>query len=252
MLRDKRTLKVLICFIFINFLFIGYAFGQVTENKIKQLDIHLVPSKAVIAQIKSFNNLLKKKGILKKYGITPFLDKHPVHLTLYLTDFNIAKLPEIEKNISDLAKKNSTFNFKTTGIVAGKSGFVLLMVNNTKDLNGKLSKQQQLSNQVISLLEKYRYKNAAMPGWVKYYPQKIISFKKYGSPNAFSQFNPHFSILAVSLKNKELKNSFIKDMNKVIKEFKFKPVEAKITAIGVGEVNKDGQITKEIKTIPLK
>ncbi|MCP4180467.1 MAG: 2'-5' RNA ligase family protein [bacterium] len=251
-IRGANYNKILIYLLFFNVFFICNAFGQVTKNKIKQLDIHLIPSGAVTTQIRSFNKLLEGKGILKKYNITPFLIKHPVHLTLYLTDFNVKNLPEIKKNILSIADKNHKFTLKTIGIVAGKSGFVLLMVDNAKNKNGKSNKLQLLSNQVISSLEKYRDKNAVMPGWVKYYPLKIDSFKKYGSPNAFSQFNPHFSILAVSLKNKKKKASFVKDMNEAIKEFKFKPIEAKITAIGIGEVNQDGQITKEIKTIPLK
>jgi hypothetical protein len=250
---DTRTfLKYFICFSFFNVLFIGCVFGQAAKKDIKQFDVHLVPSSSITAQIKSFNALLEKKGILKKYDITPFLVNHPVHLTLYLTDFNSKNLPEIGKNILSIANKNNKFTLRTSGIVASKSGFVLLNVDNGKNKNGKLNNLQLLSNQVISLLKKYRDKNAIMPGWVKYYPLKINSFEKYGSPNAFSQFNPHFSILAVSLKNKTLKASFIKDMNQAIKEFKFKPVKATITAIGIGEVNKDGQIIKEIKTLSLK
>ena len=52
---------------------------------------------------------------------------------------------------------------------------------------------QQLSNTVVKDLAKYRNKDYPAPSWVKFYPNKLKSFEKYGSPNTFAEFNPHLT-----------------------------------------------------------
>ena len=35
-----------------------------------------------------------------------------------------------------------------------------------------------------------------MPSWVKHYPNKLVAFERYGSPNVFQNFQPHLTLLA--------------------------------------------------------
>nr|WP_245806558.1 hypothetical protein [Francisella halioticida] len=134
---------------------------------------------------------------------------------------------------------------KTANFIASKSGFVMLNIKNSSEL-------QELSNKVVNNLAKYRNKNYPAPSWVKYYPSKLESFKKYGSPNTFNQFNPHLSILAADLQNDKARNNFERDFNRIIQNTNLKAENFKIKAIGFGEVDKYGQVTKPLHIYNLK
>ena len=213
-------------------------------NDATQYDIFLIPSQQAHNYIKTFDDSLATTGLLEKYKVTPFIKNHPVHATLYLTSFQPKYIPNIENQIQNIADNTKTFDIKTSNLVAGKSGFLMLNLYNSEKL-------QNLSNTVVTELSKYRNKNYTIPSWVKYYPTKLESFKKYGSPNTFSEFNPHFSILAADLKTAKSMSSFVKDFNKIIKNANLKPTSFKIQAIGFGEVDNNGQVTKILRTYKL-
>ena len=149
------------------------------------------------------------------------------------------------QNLAKIAKNTSPFDIKTDKFIAGKSGFVMLNIQNSPKL-------QKLSNKVVTDLSKYRNKDYAAPSWVKYYPTKLKSFKEYGSPNTFNQFNLHLSILAANLDSDKARASFENDFNQIIQETKLKPERFKIKAIGFGEVDKYGQVTKSLHIYNLK
>ncbi|ALB01732.1 membrane protein [Francisella persica ATCC VR-331] len=205
----------------------------------KQNNIYLIPENTADKYIKEFDDYLAKTNVLEKYKTTPFIKNHPVHLTLYLTSFDGKHITDIQNKLAQIAKNTKPLYIKTTGFSAGKSGFVILDIQNSQTL-------QQLSNTVVKNLAKYRNKNYPAPSWVKFYPNKLKSFEKYGSPNTFSEFNPHLSILAANLQTDQVRESFIKDFNEIIKNTKLKPTSFKIKAIGFGEVDENGQVTKTL------
>ncbi|MFC4891656.1 2'-5' RNA ligase family protein [Pseudofrancisella aestuarii] len=233
--------KKVIVILLITVSFISVSFS----SSFKEYDIHLIPSKEVTLYIKDFNEFLDSKGLLKKYNITPFIINHPAHITLYLTGFSPEKIPFIEENIKNITQNISEFNIELTNINVNNSGFIMLDVENSNEL-------KLFSDTVVSSLSQYRNNEYPIPEWVKYYPQKNKSFTKYGSPNTFSEFTPHFSIMAISLDDEQQKQNFIKDMSNAIAEFRARPIKAKIVAISLGEVDKNGQIIEELLTIPLK
>ncbi|MEY8714454.1 2'-5' RNA ligase family protein [Francisella philomiragia] len=222
-------------------LFILFAFLFITldsfAESFKQYNVYLIPDTTADKYVKEFDDSLAKTNVLEKYKTTPFIKNHPVHLTLYLTSFQSKYIKDINSQLANLAKNTEPFYIETTGFSAGKSGFVMLDIRNSQSL-------QQLSNSVISNLAKYRDKDYPAPSWVKFYPSKLASFEKYGSPNAFAEFNPHISILAANLQTDQERNSFDKDFNEIIKDTKLKPISFKIKAIGFGEVDENGQVTK--------
>ncbi len=239
----RKTAVVLGCLFWVS----GTVFSSMIKpEKHAQLDVHIYVSSSVSKQIQAFNLFLMKKGLLKKYNVTPFIENYPVHLTLYLTGFKTEKIPAIESEVASIAGWWDKFSISTSKIVAGKSGYVLLIVKNNQK-----SHLQKLCNTVTAKLEKYRYKDYKMPEWMRFYPEKQISFQKYGTPNAFRQFNAHFSIFSAKLKNDDERNSFIKDMNDAITKFKFKSIDVKVKGIGIAYVDQFGQITKEINNYPL-
>jgi hypothetical protein len=211
----------------------------------KQYNIYLIPSSNATSYINSFNTLVKKDNLFAKYNIKPFTKDHPVHLTLYLTSFQNKNLTQIKQSVKNIADTNKAFTITTSDITVGKSGFVMMDLEHSKEL-------QHLSNTAISDTSQYRDKEYPMPSWVKFYPNKQKSFEKYGSPNAFGNFDPHFSILAANLKDEKLRNSFVTDFTAAIKEFDAKHTKVKIIGIGFGEVDADGQVTKVLQTNKFK
>ncbi|MDE4973995.1 2'-5' RNA ligase family protein, partial [Francisella tularensis subsp. holarctica] len=93
---------------------------------------------------------------------------------------------------------------------------------------------------------KYRDKDYPAPSWIKFYPIKLSSFEKYGSPNAFAEFNHHISILAANLQTDQDRDNVDKDFNEIIKNTKLEPISLKIKAIGFGEDDENGQVTKTL------
>ncbi|OIN83301.1 2'-5' RNA ligase family protein [Francisella sp. TX07-6608] len=224
--------------LFILFAFLFIALDSFAEN-FKQYNIYIIPDTTADKYVKEFDDSLAKTDVLEKYKTTPFIKNHPVHLTLYLTSFQSKYIKDINSQLANLAKNTEPFYIETTGFSAGKSGFVMLDIKNSQSL-------QQLSNVVIKDLAKYRNKDYPAPSWVKFYPSKLVSFEKYGSPNAFAEFNPHISILAANLQTDQERDSFDKDFNEIIKNMKLKPTSFKIKAIGFGEVDENGQVTKTL------
>ncbi|AEB27792.1 hypothetical protein FNFX1_0844 [Francisella cf. novicida Fx1] len=224
--------------LFILFAFLFIALDSFAES-FKQYNVYLIPDTTADKYVKEFDDSLAKTNVLEKYKTTPFIKNHPVHLTLYLTSFQNNHIQDIENQLANLAKNTEPFYIETTGFSAGKSGFVMLDIKNSQSL-------QQLSNVVIKDLAKYRNKDYPAPSWVKFYPSKLVSFEKYGSPNAFAEFNPHISILAANLQTDQERDSFDKDFNEIIKNTKLKPTSFKIKAIGFGEVDENGQVTKTL------
>ncbi|MBK2258788.1 2'-5' RNA ligase family protein [Francisella philomiragia] len=224
-------------------LFILFAFLFITldsfADDFKQYNIYLIPDTTADKYVKEFDDSLAKTNVLEKYKTTPFIKNHPVHLTLYLTSFQSKYINDIESQLAELAKNTEPFYIETTGFSAGKSGFVMLDIKNSQSL-------QRLSNSAISNLAKYRDKDYPAPNWVKFYPSKLASFEKYGSPNAFAEFNPHISILAANLQTDQERDSFDKDFDEIIKNTKLEPISFKIKAIGFGEVDENGQVTKTL------
>ncbi|OEZ33207.1 hypothetical protein AS144_04240 [Francisella endosymbiont of Amblyomma maculatum] len=205
----------------------------------KRYNIYIIPANTADKYIKEFDDFLAETNVLEKYKTTPFIKNHPVHLTLYLTSFESKYITDIQNELAQIAKNTKPFYIKTIGFSARKSGFVMLDIQNSQTL-------QQLSNTVVKDLAKYRNKDYPVPSWVKFYPNKLKSFEKYGSPNTFAEFDPHLSILVVDLQTDQVRESFNKDFNEIIKITKLKPTSFKIKAIGFGEVDENGQVTKTL------
>ena len=250
--KDRLIRNAALFFILLGAALITFnVLAEDTGGQYQDIDIHLSVSDKIKDQIEEFNSYLSKSGILKKYNITPFLKDHPVHITLYLADFDVGKLEEIKAEVKQIAARWKKFEIKTTGIEASKSGYVMLEVNNEKDKNGDNNKLQTLSDEVIFNLMEYRDKQAEAPGWVKAFPGKEKSFNLYGTPNAFMEFSAHCSILAESLTNPDQQAAFFKEMDELVKNYDYKSTEAEVLSIGIGYVDEFGQMTKEIGDYPL-
>lgn len=197
--------------------------------------LKLKPKNPIETLIQAFNQFLETNQLM----ITPYLQSHPLHLTLYLADYQQKQIPSLIKKMAAIAKQNQPLLLTTAKFIANESGYVMLSVKN----EGRL---QELSNQVLFSLADLRDKNTIIPAWAAQKKARRALFKRYGSPNVLNYFNPHFSIFTaggLSVKLQLLIEQFIKRH--------VKPVQASAYAIGIGVADEQGQIVRELNSISL-
>ena len=219
--------------IFIVFLMCCVGVGAETFH---DFDVHLVLEPKIENTIKKFNRRLEQEGILKKYKFQPFLNQGDcVHITLYLTSYNTKNEAKIENIVEEIASTTKPFKVSVSRISVAGGGFIMLWFENSEQLD-------QLCQLTIDKLAPLRNKNSEIPAWAKSIPAKLESFKKYGTPNAGSQFVPHISIAAKAFSDSNKEKQFMYDINKVINSFKLNKVQANAIGLGVGRADSNGQM----------
>lgn len=214
------------------------------KPEIVSVDVFIKCSSNVDETITAFNDSLNSEGLIKKYGLKPFIENHPVHLTLYLTDYDITELEKIKDYVKSIAQNTKSFQIETTNFTLSSGNWILLGVKKNEQL-------QKLSDEVISKLNTLRYKKSEVPSWAMNIPAKKESFEKYGSPNAFSQFDPHFSVLAADIP-KEKQKAFTSDINLILGLSSIEPITTEVESIGIGFTDNYGQVTKIEALFPLQ
>lgn len=221
-----------------------------TASKYRDINIYLKFSDDISNQISGFNKHLQEQGLLEKYSIVPFIKNHGVHLSLYLTTYDTDSLPLLKEALRKISLKMHKFKIKTLSIESSASNFVMLEVVNSKYSDGSNNLLQVYSDMVVDEFQNLRYKKSEIPGWADSFPAKKRAFELYGSPNVYMQFAPHFSILALDKLPSDEKE-YLSDMQKAVETYKFSPVEADAEFVGIGYVDKNGQLTEEIALFPL-
>ena len=156
-----------------------------------------------------------------------FAQGYQVHLTLYLTEYDSKRLPEIQKIVSQFARRQSKFAISFTGMHSTAGKWLMLDNQPSPEL-------QQLADEITVQLVKLRdKKRATAPIGVSAYPEKVKTFERYGSPNVFAQFNPHVTLLTP------------KEFNDGVAKFEagyaFRPFSAQAVGIGIAQVDALGQ-----------
>jgi len=175
---------------------------------------------------------------LAKQGVNSlFAQGYQVHLTLYLTEYDSKRLPEIQKIVSQFARRQSKFTISFTGMHSTAGKWLMLDNQPSPEL-------QQLADEITVQLVKLRDKNAKLPDWVSAYPEKVKTFERYGSPNVFAQFNPHVTLLTP------------KEFNDGVAKFEagyaFRPFSAQAVGIGIAQVDALGQAKNVLYFKPFK
>ena len=166
-----------------------------------------------------------------------FAQGYQVHLTLYLTEYDSKRLPEIQKIVSQFARRQSKFAISFTGMHSTAGKWLMLDNQPSPEL-------QQLADEITVQLVKLRDKNAQLPDWVKAYPEKVKTFERYGSPNVFTQFNPHVTLLTP--------NEFSDGVAKFEASYTFQPFTAQAVGIGIAQVDALGQAKNVLYFKPFK
>lgn len=218
----------------------------------KEINVYLKFNDPALARVVSqFNNYLETKGIFNKYQLRPFLDKHPLHLTLFLASYPDDRLGDLKQAVAALARRWGPIKLKTTTIFLTKSNYVMLDIDNNRQANGQNSLLQQLSDETVMRLSGLRDLNAAIPLWAESIPEKRRAFTIYGSPNVFFEYNPHFSLMAAVWRDPLQAISFQKEITQLIDSYPFPKLRTGSMAIALGYVDSFGQITEELASFPL-
>lgn len=197
--------------------------------------------------IKDFNQLLKRKGVLSRYHIAPFLNSHPIHITLYLTSYKQQQISEIMKQTQMLAKQQKKIPLSTRQFIASDNGYVMLSVDNCEKL-------QQLSNKTLNVLARLRDKKALIPTWAARDKKRSETFNQWGSPSVLSYFHPHISIFDPEHLSQKQRIRLHAKLQQLINQFSTDhqiKIDATAYTIGVGLADEQGQIVKELGVFEL-
>lgn len=209
--------------------------------------LKLKPHNQVTCLISEFNHFLQDKGLFTSYGIKPFIQDYPLHITLYLTTYNVAQIPAIMKQTQHLAKHHKSFSIITGSFYASPSGYVMLDVGLSQSLH-------QLSYNTLMTLAGLRNHDAKIPQWAAQDPKRQQIFMQWGSPGVMNYYQPHFSIFDPEHLKKKPRGELYKKLQPLVSQFNKKnrvKVNAAAYAIGVGLANRQGQITKELAMFTL-
>ncbi len=196
--------------------------------------------------ILKWNHLLDESGILKEYQFRPFLPQFPLHISLYLSTYEKRSLPKIKKRVRQIVQRQKPFCFYTGEPYLTAGHWLLLGLEQGKRNAKSLGSLQHLSDALVLSLASLRDKKAEIPSWAKANPSKENAFKRYGSPNVFFEFDPHLSLAGPPEANYSKQKTFQQIMSDFIAKHPVRHRCVRVDNIAIGEVNAQGQITREI------
>lgn len=218
------------------------------KSELINVYLKLNPDNEVAKLVNEFNQFLAQEQLLTTYQITPYIDKHPLHVTLYMANYSEAQIPQIIKRVATLAKQEKPILLVTSQLVPFTNGYVMLSVTNASRIQG-------LSNKTLNILSDLRDKHARIPTWAAKDVDRQIVFNQYGSPNVLNYFNPHFSIFSAEHLNKFDSARLYQQLQQLIPQYTKNhqiQIRTKAFAIGIGIADSQGQIIKELKSFTLK
>lgn len=209
--------------------------------------LKLEPSNEIRPLVKAFNHRLEADGLLSAYHIKPYLDSYPLHVTLYLAQYDRQHLPQIIDKIKSLALAEKPVILKTHTWYLSESNYVMLSLARTNPLD-------QLSQKVMEALAPLRDKKALIPQWAATNRTRYQLFSQWGSPNVLSCFLPHFSLInpAVPKNQMPILHSQLQHAIKQFSKTHQKPTQTTARVIGIGIADKEGQIVKELESFSLR
>lgn len=198
-------------------------FAAASPASAGSINVYAIPSGEIEDAVMAVSDKLAELGMesFPKSG-------HAIHATLYLTDYSDDAIADLKTTVEAIAADWSRFPLTARGIEVTPSNWVFVGIEKTNDL-------QRLADQVVLAAAPLRDQSVAAPAWMQNFPDKLPAFERYGSPNVFEQFSPHFTLLA----NEDSPN---------LQAFVAWAKEAKPTAtgsvvgIGIGRADANGQI----------
>lgn len=231
----KKIFLYVICGIIVIFLTTiikNISFAQTASDTLQSQDLLKINIFAVVSPnienaVHAISQDLKEQEDLETFAYKGY----QIHCTLYMTLYPPSALSELTQKVASFAQTVKKFPAKTNGMKITKNNWFFLDLYKDRNL-------QNLSDAVVNFASPLRAITNYIPEWVKDYPEKLEMIKQYGSPNVFSQFEPHLTLLSKS--NGEVLARFY-ERNKQNPKYAT-PIEGEIIGIGIGIADKDGQI----------
>jgi 2'-5' RNA ligase len=206
-------------------------------------------------RIQHLNAFLEDKGIFEKYEIRPFIENYPLHTTLYLSEYETQTIPQIIKTAKRISTNWHQFTIKATTVSVTSGNYVMMDIELKPRQSGLNHIMQEYSDETVMELAKLRDTSAKIPDWAQNIPSKLHAFKRYGSPNVFFEFAPHFTLMAKTFKSQQTAKHFQDDMNYLLTQYEqshpSNQLQIKALGLGLGYANEYGQVTQEITSFKL-
>lgn len=176
------------------------------------LDIH-VPLRS-IPGLCAYNFAIDANLLLRQVGgsdeYVDLFSLHVPHVTLFLTDFDVETI--VHNGTStyttvNQTKLNELFGILQSVVTQHSQTFCRLELSKSHILRGSYAMLsvinrdclQRLSNDMVQATQPFVTPGQAVPDWVMSLPQperirKIKWIQEYGSPNVFTDFDPHITV----------------------------------------------------------
>lgn len=234
----KPVMTKLLSIVLLLFILVAVIASAQTEKFPPQekINVFCVVSKNIEDAFKDAAKALHQEEELESFPIKGY----QVHCTLYMTQYPLGMQNEVLAKIEELASNTKAFAVNSTGLEITSGDWYFMNIERNRNL-------QTLSDSVVELLAPLRAQSDYVPDWAKEFPTKVEYISKYGSPNVYSEFNPHLTFLAKS--DAEKLQRFTgkhadSDFAKII--------AGHVVAIGAGLADRDGQIKEPWKIFPLQ
>ena len=236
-MRNSKWFRYIVFPVVLGFAIAVPSWLRAEEKRIEtdKINVFAVMSENIEDQAKVASVDLKVKENVETFA----LKGYQIHCTLYMTAYPKGNQEKVASIVKKIASDTKKFPVNASGIEVASSDWLFLGLQNNEKL-------QMLCNEVTEKISILRAKSDYVPEWAKSMPEKVECIKKYGSPNVFSQFNPHLTLLS-------------KSDGEMLRRFKAGCagkyydgiVEGKVVAIGYGLADRDGQIKEPIEVFPL-
>ncbi|HAE39458.1 MAG TPA: hypothetical protein DCG57_12590 [Candidatus Riflebacteria bacterium] len=234
----KSTMTKLLSIVLLLFILVAVIASAQTEKFPPQekINVFCVVSENIESAFKDAAKALQQEEGLESFPMMGY----QIHCTLYMTQYPLGMQNEVLAKIAELASNTREFAINSTGLEITSGDWYFMNLERNRNL-------QTLSDSLVELLAPLRAKSDFVPEWAKAFPSKLEYIAKYGSPNVYSEFNPHLTFLAKS--DAEKLQRFTgkhadSDFAKII--------AGQVVAIGAGIADRDGQIKEPWKIFPLK
>ncbi|SMY37785.1 2'-5' RNA ligase family protein [Photobacterium andalusiense] len=198
------------------------ALASPSSSSTTSYNLFLIPSHNVDKTVSTISNQLKQQQLSSLYsqGYLP-------HITLYLSQYSTSNLKLLKQQAQQLASQWHQFPLTLEHIERTKGDWLMLEISNTREL-------QRLADTAAITVSPLRSMVQKAPAWVSHYPEKLAAFQRYGSPNVFTNFEPHITLLAQS--DPQKLTQFMTNYGQ-----KFQPMKFNALGIGIAAVNSNGQ-----------
>lgn len=211
------------------------------------LYLKLKSNNSIEQHVMAFNHVLKQQHLLSRYDIKPYLDRYPLHITLYLTEYEKKYIPQLQNDALKLSLEQKSIVIYTQNLRLYPNGYIMLSLAKTETLS-------RLSQKALTLLSPKRASGLTIPPWAAHDSTRQLLFKRYGSPNVLDYFNPHLSILLPPpcVTDNDKRNAELSLALTQFNQLYSTPIESCADALALGIADKEGQIIEELAAWPLQ